>query len=79
MVELSLSATGLDRAALRRRLERALAEAPPNAVVRLSLRGQPAPGAEAVLCAASLRALSPPTMNLSLSFGLRGSRRAGAG
>ncbi len=74
MIAVTLSAAGLDAAALRRRLERALADAPPDAVVRLSLRGQPAAGAESVLAAASLRALAPPTMNLSLSFGLRPAR-----
>ncbi len=48
-------------------LARRLAALQPDSVVRLELQGEYAPAARAVLSAARLRSLAPPTMNIELA------------
>jgi len=66
MVVVAVDVGGLGGEALARRLAARLAVLPPDAVVRLEPRGRIGPGAEAPLTAAGLRALAPPTMNVTL-------------
>jgi len=66
MVDLEVAAAGLDAARLAARLQSRLAAVDPDAVVRLTVIGEVAPGAATVLGAASLRSLAPPTMTLTL-------------
>jgi len=61
-----LDVDGLNAAALRFRLGRALARCHPEAVVRIDLTGRMPDGAERVLSAAAVRSLAPPTMNVSV-------------
>ena len=56
---------------LRATIRSLLAGQPPEAVVRLRLRGPVPEEARGVLSAASLRALAPATMNLSLALAER--------
>jgi DNA repair exonuclease SbcCD nuclease subunit len=75
---------GLCPAALAASLRRSFEGVERDAVVRVITVGEPAPGAERVLCAAGLRDLAPATMNVDLAppprlgngIELRGRRRA---
>jgi exonuclease SbcD len=61
-----VAAAGLTAAALAERIAAALARQPGDAVVQLRVAGALAPGAEAALCAETLRRLHPPTMVVEL-------------
>lgn len=66
MLDLTIDAGGLARAELAERIAATLGRADPDAVVRLTVRGDVAPEAAEVLRAASLRALAPATQTLDL-------------
>jgi DNA repair exonuclease SbcCD nuclease subunit len=66
MVQLDLSAAGLSGRGLVPALSSVLGRQHPDAVVRLKIHGRPPDGSGAVLRAASLRGLAPPTMNISV-------------
>ena len=71
MVDLELDGGG-DASALAARLRAALAALDPRSVVRVRLRGAPAPEALPALRAAAVRAAAPPTMHVSIAWrGLR--------
>jgi exonuclease SbcD len=67
MLVLALEPAGLEREALERQVRQALAALDADAVVRLELRGPQAAPARALLSAAVLRSLAPPTMNVELA------------
>lgn len=66
MVDLEVRADGLDAGALAERIRHRLAELDPDAVVRLAIKGELAPGASIAVGAARLRELAPATMTLTL-------------
>ncbi len=66
MVQLDLSADRLDGESLAPALSSVLGRQHPDAVVRLKIHGRPPDDNGAVLRAASLRGLAPPTMNVSV-------------
>jgi DNA repair exonuclease SbcCD nuclease subunit len=68
MAILPLSVEGLNGEDTVRAVQSLLAGIPEDSVARLDIRGRPGPEVLAVLGAASLRALAPPEMNLSVSF-----------
>ncbi len=72
MVDVEIEVEGLDRQRLRHRLERAFASIDIEAVVRVNLLGEPEPAARDLLSSASLRAVAPSTMTLTV-------RRPGGG
>jgi DNA repair exonuclease SbcCD nuclease subunit len=74
MIDLELDPAG-SAEAVSERLRAVLAPLDPRSVVRLRLRGRPAPAALPALRAAALRALAPPAMHLSIAW----PRPAGAG
>jgi predicted Fe-Mo cluster-binding NifX family protein len=49
-------------------LESTIAELPQDAIVKLKIHGRMSQEAMAVLRAASLRAIAPPTMNIDTAF-----------
>lgn len=67
MVSRTLAIRGLDAAALRDALARAVEAEAPDAVLRIRLEGPMAPGASEALSAEALRALAPETMNLEVA------------
>jgi DNA repair exonuclease SbcCD nuclease subunit len=67
MVGVELDVRGLSREHVERSLARRFAALDPHAVVRVRIRGEPAPGAERGLAAATLRRLAPPTMNVEVA------------
>jgi exonuclease SbcD len=66
MVIEEIQAGGADRAAAERLVADAIHRAPADAVLRIRVRGVPAAGGFAALRAASMRALTPPAMNVEL-------------
>jgi exonuclease SbcD len=66
MVQLDLPAAGLDGRGLAPALSSVLGRQHPDAVVRLKIHGRPIGVGDPVLRAASLRALVPSTMNVSV-------------
>ncbi len=68
-----LTVIGLGTRDLVRELCARIASLPPDSVVRVDAHGEPAPGAERVLCAAGLRALAPQSMTISLGRARGGS------
>ena len=66
MVDLEIDGDGLGPRRLARRVRRALVSLAPDAVVRLTVRGQPGPPASEPLSSPTLRSLAPPTMTISL-------------
>ena len=66
MVDLQIDGDGLGPRRLARRVRRALGSLAPDAVVRLTVRGRPAPTAGEPLSSPTLRALAPTTMTVSL-------------
>jgi DNA repair exonuclease SbcCD nuclease subunit len=74
MVDLELDSDG-DAVALATRLRESLAALDPRCVVRVRLRGAPAPEALPALRAAAVRAVAPPTMHVSIAW--RGLRAVG--
>jgi DNA repair exonuclease SbcCD nuclease subunit len=78
MVDLEIDGAGVDRRHLTERLRRSLGALDPDAVVRLTVRGQPGSPAARTLDAAGLRAVAPATMTVTLrpaSVGRRQSDR----
>jgi DNA repair exonuclease SbcCD nuclease subunit len=67
MVDLELDCGG-GAAALAARLRDSLAAFDPHSVVRIRLRGTPAPDALPALRAAAVRAAAPPTMHVSIAW-----------
>ena len=67
MADLELDAAG-GAAELAARLRGALAALDPRSVVRVRLRGEPAPEALPALRAAAVRAAAPPTMHVSVAW-----------
>lgn len=67
MADLELDAAG-GAAELAARLRAALATLDPRSVVRVRLRGEPAPQALPALRAAAVRATAPPTMHVSIAW-----------
>ncbi|MFH1134871.1 MAG: metallophosphoesterase [Pseudomonadota bacterium] len=68
MAEVILPAASLDRDQVEARLRAALSDLPGDGVVKIKVEGRPKPETLAVLSAASLRRLAPPTMNVSVSW-----------
>ena len=67
MLSLVLQTEGRSAAALAHELRNRLAALPPDAVVRIGLRGPPTPEAPCVLSAARLREWAPSSMNVSVA------------
>jgi DNA repair exonuclease SbcCD nuclease subunit len=63
-----VDAEGVSGEAMGRRVDAALAQAPPGAVLRVRVRGHAGPGARSVLSAPSLRSMTPPDMNVDVVF-----------
>jgi DNA repair exonuclease SbcCD nuclease subunit len=68
MLQVELDAHRMKRTELKRSLESLLTKLPSDGVVRVRISGQVQKEALPVLIAASLRALAPPTMNLSVKL-----------
>ena len=68
MIQLNLHPRDMDAAMLRSYLESTIGELPQNAIVKLKIHGRISQGATAVLRAAYLRSLAPPTMNIDAAF-----------
>jgi len=66
MVLVDVEANGVEFGALQTLLTDAIAEAPADAVLRIRVRGVPAPTAFAALRAAHVRGLAPATMNVEV-------------
>ncbi len=66
MVIEEIQAGGADRADLHRLLAAAIRRAPEDAVLRIRVHGVPRPGGFAALRAGSVRALTPPPMNVEV-------------
>jgi DNA repair exonuclease SbcCD nuclease subunit len=81
MSVVDLEAGGASGSVLARRLDAALCEAPPDAVLRLRVHGRVAEGAAAVFGAERLRSVAPPDMNVEVVFTEhpRGGRGASGG
>jgi hypothetical protein len=58
----------MDAAKLRSYLESTIGELPEDGIVKLKIYGRISQDAMAVLRAASLRSLAPPTMNIDTAF-----------
>jgi len=67
MLRLVLQTEGRSATALAHELRNRLEALPPNAVVRIGVRGPPTPEALCVLSAARLREWAPPSMNVSVA------------
>ena len=68
MIQLNLHPADLDAAKLRSYLESMIGELSEDAIVKLKIHGRISQEASAVLRAASLRSIAPPTMNIETSF-----------
>lgn len=68
MTQLELHANGIGADALKTWLKNALAPLPPDSVVKIGIHGRLPNDALKVLSAESLRALTPPTMNLTVTL-----------
>ncbi len=68
MVQLNLHPRHMDTAELRSWLVSNIGELPADAIVKLKIHGRISQNAMAVLRAASLRAIAPPTMNIDAAF-----------
>ncbi|MGD8660428.1 MAG: metallophosphoesterase [Desulfobacterales bacterium] len=68
MIQLNLHIGVMDAAQLRSYLQSAIGELPQDGIVKLKIHGRIPKAAKAVLRAASLRALAPPTMNIDTAF-----------
>jgi exonuclease SbcD len=66
MVIEEIQADGVDRADMHRLLTAAIRRVPEDAVLRIRVHGVPRPGGFAALRAGSVRALTPPTMNVDV-------------
>jgi hypothetical protein len=66
MIMLDLTVGGMSRVALASRLKRAISEVPADAVLQLRLHGRLSEGMRGVVTAASLRSITPPTMNVEM-------------
>jgi hypothetical protein len=66
MVVVDIGAEIAGRAALESKVRSAIAAASANAVLRLRIHGDLSEGARAVVTAANLRAIAPPTMNVEV-------------
>ncbi len=70
MIQLNLYPRHLDAGELRSRIEGKIAELPEDAIVKLKIHGRISQDAMAVLQAAPLRSIAPPTMNIYTAFRL---------
>ena len=68
MVVAELDADGASGTVLARRLDAALGEAPPEAVLQIRVRGRLGDEARAVLSAERVRSVAPPDMNVDVVF-----------
>ncbi|MEJ2581073.1 MAG: metallophosphoesterase [Acidobacteriota bacterium] len=68
MFRLSVDGSGLNSAALDRRLREEIDRLPLDAVVQLHIEGRLEPGAECVIRSANLRRLHPETMTVTIRF-----------
>ena len=68
MIQLDLHPRHMEAAELRSWLESNIGELPEDAIVKLKIHGRISQDAMAVLRAASLRSLAPPTMNIDTAF-----------
>jgi hypothetical protein len=68
MHRLEVPAAGLTAAQLESWLKESLEELPQDSVVKLRIHGRVSPAALKVLQAKSLRALVPPTMNVTTTW-----------
>jgi len=68
MIQLNLHPGDMDAAQLKSYLESTIGELPQDGIVKLKIHGRIPQAAMAVLRAASLRALAPPTMNIDTAF-----------
>jgi hypothetical protein len=67
-IQINLHPADMDAAKLRSYLKGTLYELPQDGIVRLKIHGRISQAAMAVLRAASLRSLAPPTMNIDTAF-----------
>jgi DNA repair exonuclease SbcCD nuclease subunit len=68
MIQLNLHPGDMNAAMLRSWLENTIGDLPQDGIVKLKIHGRISQAAMAVLRAASLRALAPPTMNIGTAF-----------
>ena len=68
MIQLSLHPANLRNTELRSWIETRVAALPDESIVKLRVHGRMPPQAMAVLNAAALRSLAPPTMNIDAVF-----------
>jgi DNA repair exonuclease SbcCD nuclease subunit len=68
MIQLNLHLGNMDAAMLRSYLESTIGELPEDGIVKLKIFGRMSQEVMAVLRAASLRAIAPPTMNIDTAF-----------
>jgi len=68
MIQLNLHPGNMDAAKLRSYLENTIGELPEDGIVKLKIHGRISQEAMAVLRAASLRSIAPPTMNINTAF-----------
>ena len=68
MIQLNLHPRDMDAAMLRSYLKGTIGELPQDAIVKLKIHGRISQEATAVLRAAYLRSLAPPTMNIDAAF-----------
>ena len=78
MISLAIAPDGLGPEALTEHVKKLLAGVDPDAVVRLQLGGNLSSEAQGALSATNIRALAPPTMNVSVGY-RRTARMAGRG
>ena len=68
MIQLNLHPGDMDVATLRSYLESTIEELPEDGIIKLKIHGRISQEIAAVLRAASLRAIAPPTMNIDTAF-----------
>ena len=68
MINLNLHPGDMNDAKLRSYLESTIGELPEDGIIKIKIHGRVSPEAMAVLRAASLRSIAPPTMNIDTAF-----------
>jgi hypothetical protein len=68
MIQLNLHPQDMDAAKFRSYLESTIGELPQDGIVKLRIHGRISQEVMAVLRAASLRSIAPPTMNIDTAF-----------
>jgi hypothetical protein len=68
MIQFNLHPGDMNAAKLRSYLESTISELPEDGIIKLKIHGRISQEAMAVLGAASLRSIAPPTMNIDTAF-----------